>query len=285
MVSKKNSRWDEIRRIQIESASAYHILGAVLLVLFGVWLGSRFFSGDSGFGSNLWAEFLGIIATYFIIDYLHARHNEKRREQDLKDRLLHEVRSPEGTISRHAFFELQEKRLIYGESSILRNAFLQGAKPVRTDLRRARLNRANLVLTDFSETLFHNANIEEAKLMEAKLDDAVLVYANLKNADLQGAYLTRANLAGADLRGANLRHVQMQNANFAMIGGSIERIDLPEKLSETTILPDGDSWKPGIDMNRFTDPDHPEFWRSSDPSSPAHHSHPNSYFDFLSAPI
>jgi hypothetical protein len=40
-------------------------------------------------------------------------------------------------------------------------------------------------------------------------------------------------------------------------------------MSETT-LPDGTKWTLDADVARFNDPDHPEFWRSDDPSSPAY---------------
>ncbi len=80
-MSEKNSRWDEIRKIQIESASSYHILGGVLLTLFGVWLGSRLFSGDSGYGSNLFAELLGILSqsSSLIISIDNARKDDASR--------------------------------------------------------------------------------------------------------------------------------------------------------------------------------------------------------------
>jgi DNA-binding NtrC family response regulator len=35
-------------------------------------------------------------------------------------------------------------------------------------------------------------------------------------------------------------------------------------------LPDGTNWTPDTGMARFTDPEHPEFWRSDDPGSPAY---------------
>ncbi len=299
-MSEKNSRRDEIRQIHIESATAYHVLGGLALVCLGIWIGAHLFAADTGFGSNIYAEFIGIIAAYFIIDFLNRKSEERRREREyndrllreelrrereLKDRLLREARSPEPEIARFAFFDMQDRGLIYGEESILRDANLWGAKPVKADLEEARLDGARLGRSDFSRSSFLKTNLESVKLMEAHLDDASLVYANLKNADLQGAYLSRANLAGADLRGANLRHVHFENANFAMTGGSMEDINQPEKLSEFTILPDSNLWQTGTDLDRFTDPDHPEFWRSSDPQSPAHHDHPNSYFDFLASSI
>jgi hypothetical protein len=39
---------------------------------------------------------------------------------------------------------------------------------------------------------------------------------------------------------------------------------------ETTILPDGTFWTAEVDLARFTDPKHAEFWRSDELGSPAY---------------
>ena len=75
------------------------------------------------------------------------------------------------------------------------------------------------------------------------------VIPNLQEADLRGANLQEANLWGANLQGADL-------------GGAT--------FDENTMLPDGTKWTPGTDMGRFTDREHPDFWRSDDPASPAY---------------
>ena len=64
----------------------------------------------------------------------------------------------------------------------------------------------------------------------------------------------RADLASADLFGADLMYANLTGADFA----------------EDTRLPDGTHWTPDTDITRFTDPDHPRFWRSDDPESPAY---------------
>jgi uncharacterized protein YjbI with pentapeptide repeats len=73
---------------------------------------------------------------------------------------------------------------------------------------------------------------------------------NLGGANLQGASLFGAFLGGANLRRADLRGAVLKRAN----------------LDEFTILPDGTKWTPDTDMARFTDPDHPDFWRPEEPS-------------------
>lgn len=68
------------------------------------------------------------------------------------------------------------------------------------------------------------------------------------------ADLTNANLSGTDLRDANL-----ENANLAGV-----------LMDKQTVLPHGRAWRVGQDLSRFRDPNHPEFWRSDDPNSPAY---------------
>jgi hypothetical protein len=42
------------------------------------------------------------------------------------------------------------------------------------------------------------------------------------------------------------------------------------QFDEETRLPDDTKWTPDADMSRFTDPKHPEFWRSDFLFSPAY---------------
>ncbi|MCY4021856.1 MAG: pentapeptide repeat-containing protein [Anaerolineaceae bacterium] len=211
MTESKN-RWDEIRKVQIESGSAYHILGAVLLVLFGVWLGSRLFNGDSGYGSNLFAELLGIFVTVFIIDYLNRQREERRRKRELKDRLLREANSLEPEISRYAFYEMRDLNLIFGENSILQGENLWSTKPENVDLSGANMKGTGLCNADLSNAFLIDANLENANFRIAKLKNASLGMARLVNAELGNADLSNAELLGTDLTGANLRLAKVRNA-------------------------------------------------------------------------
>jgi len=82
-----------------------------------------------------------------------------------------------------------------------------------------------------------------ANLSRANLSETNLYWANLRKAILAEANLSRANLSMANLRGANLAGA---------------------------ILPDGAEWSEDADLARFTDPKHPNFWRSDDSESPAY---------------
>jgi hypothetical protein len=102
------------------------------------------------------------------------------------------------------------------------------------------LESADLSGANLQSAYLFSTNLESAYLWNVSLEDAFL-----GNANLQNAYLARANLEGASLSGANL-----QGANLNDI-----------IIDETTILSDGTNWTPDTDMTRFTDPNHPDFWR------------------------
>jgi len=83
-------------------------------------------------------------------------------------------------------------------------------------------------------------HLQGTNLYEANLREVDLTMVNLQGANLWGA-----NLQGAVLIGANLQGARLGRATF----------------DENTTLPDDTKWMPDTDMARFTDPDHPDFWR------------------------
>lgn len=104
---------------------------------------------------------------------------------------------------------------------------------------------------------------EQANLWGADLEEA-----DLGECKLRGANLWAANLRGtrlwADLRGANLTLADLTDAQLtSAIHGTVI-------FDELTTLPDGNRWQPNTDMERFTNPQHPQYWRSSDRRSPAY---------------
>jgi uncharacterized protein YjbI with pentapeptide repeats len=62
---------------------------------------------------------------------------------------------------------------------------------------------------------------------------------------LEGANLTKSKWEGANLSGSNLRD--------CIIDGIT--------CDAETILPDGKHWYPELDLRRYTDPTHPQFWQ------------------------
>lgn len=121
-------------------------------------------------------------------------------------------------------------------------------------LKGARLTYANLQGAGPSGANLEGVSLSQANLQGINLVDANLQGADLANSNLQGANLWEANLRGAVLYDANLQGANLGNAKF----------------SKETMLPDLTRWTYGVDISRFTTPDHAEFWRSDNVTSPAY---------------
>lgn len=109
------------------------------------------------------------------------------------------------------------------------------------------LSGVNLWFVDLQGANLRGANLKRAALEGANLQGAALEYANLQGAELVGVHLQGANLDYANLSGAELAGAHLELALF----------------EASTTLPDGTRWSPDADLARFTDPEHPDFWRPS----------------------
>lgn len=114
----------------------------------------------------------------------------------------------------------------------------------------------------------------EGGLRDGSLNGICLSGVNLAGEDLWGANLQRVNLSNADLQGTCLQGCQLEGV--VLEGANLQGAQLrsgyigPATFSAESILPDGNRWTRGMDMTRFTDPAHENFWRSDDPQSPAY---------------
>jgi uncharacterized protein YjbI with pentapeptide repeats len=165
---------------------------------------------------------------------------EQRRIRDLQDQLIREAGSRVNITALTAIDMINKRGWLQGD-----NGILQGA-----DLRHTNLENADLLAANLQNARLSKANLQDAELLLANLQDANMSGANLQDVDmaqanLQCTDLIVANLQGAYLDGANLQGANLTNTDF----------------NEDTTLPDATKWTPGTDMTRFTDPDHPEFWR------------------------
>lgn len=150
------------------------------------------------------------------------------------------------------------------------------------------LTHSTLMSVDLRGADLSEANLEGANLFACILEDAKLGFANLSGAQLNYTNFQNANLEGAKLQGADLRQANLEGAklvgndyidpnkygnyftlsNKTLRDFSFEELRQIDELSneaefdENTLLPDGAFWTPDIDMKRFTDPSHPDFWRS-----------------------
>ncbi len=225
------SGWSKAERLQ-----ARIILTLIIIGLISSRLGVGSIGDIRGFALNFGTEMLGAATTYWLLTRILGRelkHEEEERETEaLKARLIREMGSNSMDVAVPAARELEAH-------GWLTDGSLKGVSLFRSNLQ---------------ESFLFGVNLQEALLFEANLQEAFLW-----RAKLQGVYLAGANLQGADLRLANLRGAKLEHPNFGKA-----------KFSEDTILPDGTKWTPGTDMARFTDPEHPDFWRSNDPKSPAY---------------
>jgi hypothetical protein len=229
----------------------------VLGVLIGLFAGAvitswRFHVIASDISADWWdsilqntgTEMFGAFLTFALIEVMLR----KRRERDAE-----EERERREAAAKELAIEQEKERLILQMGSP-DNAFAVEAARI--------LKARGWGFKD--DTTLHGANLRRANLQGARLFEA----------NLRGAYLFEANLRGADLQLVNLQGAYLWLVNLQaahLLEANLQGANLVEvEFDKATTLPDGTKWTSGTEMARFTDPDHPNFWRSDDPDSPAY---------------
>lgn len=177
------------------------------------------------FYANMGTELASIAITILIIDRLHHHHDDETQ----REALILQMGSPDHS------FAIEAVRIL-GAHGWLKNGTLTNAQ----------LNHANLEGVNLQDVALVGTRLALANLQHAKL-----THTNLQHALLKGADLREACLRGADLRGANLNDANLAGAKLD------ERI----LMDAETILPDCTYWSVSADLSRYTDPQHPDFWR------------------------
>lgn len=212
-------------------------------------------SGDwTGLFLNLGTEFAGGAVTFVLLDQILG--NSRRKTE-----LLAQLGSKVNEEAIRATEELARHGWLY--DGTLNDLAVQEASFRNANFRGAVLRKSYLVLAD----------LRGATLISADLTGADLSYANLEGAHLAEAELTGADLSRANLKGAFLRYYDLDffPPEYVTSDPALSKISkMVAKFDENTILPDGTKWTPDTDMARFIKPDHPEFWRTGDPRSPAY---------------
>jgi len=225
--------------------SPVKVVVLAVLVGIGFWMAlvaASLADDCPGLFLNLGTELMGGVAIYFILDHVigsrERRETEERELQAHKKDLIARMSSRVHDVAIAAAEEL-------GRRGWLKDGTLKGVR-----LLDARLEGVQLIEAKLQGAILINASLQRAQLSFADLQGAQLFLA-----DLQGAILIGTNFKGADLREANL-----EKATLPLVAG----------FDEKTRLPDWAWWTPHTDMARFTDPQHPQFWRSDVPISPAY---------------
>lgn len=157
--------------------------------------------------------------------------------------------------------------------TILYKADLMATYMHKAVLVNADLSCTNLMGTDMIETYLKGANLFGADLMladlsRANLTEAVLISANFTDATLSEAILYKADLTRADLNSANLIRANLTMANLS--DAELVFANLTDTNLSDATMPNGEKWYPDMDLGQFTNPEHPNFWRSDNPNSRAH---------------
>lgn len=216
--------------------------------------------------TNLSSELIGIAITVLVIDAIYRKYESRNQEQREREQLIRQFGSSVNEVAKRASEELRA------------HGWLSDGSLQEMDFRVANLEDARLWRSDLQ-----GANLQWAKLKRANLNDSVLAGANLTQANLQAARLRGADLRGANLFEAKLYRINglnalLQNANLTgahLEGARLENADLRSAtftdahFDELTVMPDGARWSPSCNLERFTDPAHPNFFRQQTISSDA----------------
>jgi len=99
----------------------------------------------------------------------------------------------------------------------------------------------------------------EQALLKLKSGANVLALEALEEMWVHG-WLTDGSLRGEDLSRADLRGADLGHADLTLVRFHTRRHG-DTKFDNHTRLPDNTYWTPDADLTRFTDPEHPNYWR------------------------
>lgn len=167
----------------------------------------------------------------------------------------------------------------------LQGADLEYAQLKQANLQQANLSGAKLELAQMDDARLGNADLRRVRMLGAQLRGAELWSVQATQADFREADLDSTDLSGANLQGSNLSQADLRNAtlNSADLRGcnllgvhlsGAKGIDAA-RFDEKTILPDAriadvtetgttrydQYWSPEVDMARYTDPRHVDYWQ------------------------
>lgn len=295
------ARLNEVEEIWQGNRWLYVVVGVLIGVLITPLL-QRVTGDGYALAYDLIPETIGIIITVTLIDRLYERREAHRRIRELKDRLFSEITSTDNSTALRAVDHLARRGWLQEaiDSQRLGRVNLAGAdlsyrrfgkrgvdfsKQALMDANFAKASLTGVIFdwsvadgssfreSNISSATFKNANLENAVFVECRaiatdFSEATLIRANLRNGVFREADFSAADLTDADLTGAifHERVIDDRVFGYGMTIGSA-------KFSDWTVLPDESAYDPelGLDqLERFTNPDHPDYWRSDFDGSPAY---------------
>jgi len=195
--------------------------------------------------TNIYTEIISIGITIVILD----RINEYRETQRLKKQLRRDAGSRSNTTALSAIDSMRHEGWLVGKSGLLE----------KQSLRRSNLDQSYLRYAQLYKTDLYRSSLVEADLIEADMK-----FSNLTHANLEGAWLYRTQLNGAELSYVNFEKARFGGVNF--YGANLKHANLTnvgswegKKPPLVPLLPDGTQWTPDVDMEKFTNPAHPDY--------------------------
>ena len=281
----ETNRWHSVRAIHKKLIDLYQIFEITAIIALNTVLMRIVFQSDALDSDKNTIDIIGTLFMFAILLW-RGRHWGYRRTMR---RLVNEAANTNFKTVRNAVDQLRQKGLLTG-----RNGLLQGQDLSQADFFGADLGGANFRGANLTRVCLTDVDLRRADLRDVTLIRGVFGYADLMGADLRGAradgaeftntdlhftdlenislraaqlnwtFLLNANLQNADLRNANLEHA-------VLIGANLQDATFNENTTfdSHTCMPDDQYWTPSTDLGRFTDPLHPDFWRSTDEASPA----------------
>lgn len=140
-------------------------------------------------------------------------------------------------------------------AAMLEGANLSGARIWQVNFEGGNFRQANFTNTVINETNFTRSILQDSAFIGAVITDTNFSNTELWHVDFSGTQFVSVNFDGAQFWEADL-----EGAQFA--GNTV--------FSPTTILPDGTNWSELNPIDRFTNRQHPNFWRSDKVWSPAY---------------
>lgn len=195
-----------------------------ILGLWKTWPSSNDSSDFKGYILNLYTDFLSLIATYGIIDYLIQKHDDETSEKKLIKRFILEAGSTSNEQAKAAVNFLQKADLLSGNQGLLKGENLFGANLKEADFSFADLRGVKFVLANLHLANFQNANLENSQLEQADFSDADLEGAILDNSKCNQTKFVRANLSTCSFRNVKLHNADMSESK--MLYTNLEQADL-----------------------------------------------------------
>lgn len=260
--NETTGRWEEIKQIWANWKFLYVAAGFLLGLL--AFPATQIIITDIGsFLRDLVPEAVGIVFTVFLVDRIYTVRDERRRTEELKERLVLEAGSSSNETALRAVDELRHRGWLTGKDGLLKgrtfeNANLGSANLSSANLEAAYFYRCTLDRANFSGANLNKVGIQETTVRDADFQDADFNNGHARGCNLTGSMFEHTSMTGTDLEnaklfggymswvrlhGSNLKNMRMVDVDFSG--------DLKQLMDSRTVLPDGTTWDEATDMRRF----------------------------------